>query len=117
MIQVLVHSNRSLSKFCRLPAVPQDGDARRRDYLLIAGGLALVLSRCPADILERRFEAAVKMFDALEKARFGASAAIDSELVSDVSHEVADFTDRCTRDALLRVMRTLSRQCSMNDRN
>jgi len=110
MIHVFAPSSlRSLSRFTRLPVVPQNGDERRRDYCIIAGGLALVLSRCPPDIVGRRFEAAVKMFDALERARFGVAAAIDPELASDVSHEIADFTDRCTRDALLRVMRSTVR--------
>jgi hypothetical protein len=78
------------------------------DYWLIAGGLALVLSRCPRDLRHRRFKAASQLYAQLEKYRRGAPADIDPELICDASHEVAEFTDRPTRDALLRRMRAIS---------
>ncbi|MDB5873445.1 MAG: hypothetical protein JWQ07_2887 [Ramlibacter sp.] len=90
-----------------LPRIPADGDEALRDYCLIAGGLALLLSRCPPDAASRRFPAASIMYAALVKVHRIGPVAVDRELVSEVSHEVAEFTDRCTRDALLRRMRCL----------
>ena len=92
------------SGFADLPRIPPGGDDRLRDYCLIAGGLALVLSRCPPDVTRRRFRATAAMYQALKNYRVG-RASISPQLVSDVSHEVAEFTDQATRNALRRRMK------------
>ena len=92
------------SGFADLPRIPSNADVRQRDDYLIAGGLALVLSRCPPEAALHRFKAAYKMYEALKKRNRG-DLAITRELVSDVSHEVAEFTGRATRNALGRRMR------------
>lgn len=92
------------SGFSDLPRIPSNADGCQRDDYLIAGGLALLLSRCPPEAAPRRFKAAYKLYEALKKRNRG-DLAITRELVSDVSHEVAEFTDRATRDALGRRMR------------
>jgi hypothetical protein len=95
-----------VSEFADLPVIPAHADATLRDDYLIAGGLALVLSRCPPQITRRRFKATMQVYEALKRRKRG-RAAVSRELISDASHEVAEFTDQATRDALRRRM-----QCS-----
>lgn len=96
------------SEYCALPRVPAVGDDCLRDYCLIAGGLALVLSRCPRSVAARRFRAASRLYLELDKKLRGRGVGVDPQLICEVSHEVAEFTDRATRDALLRRMRKSS---------
>jgi len=96
-----------VSEYCALPRVASADDESLRDYCLIAGGLALVLSRCPQELAARRFAATLQLYAELVALHHGNRADLSRELVSDVSHEVAEFTDRATRDALLRRMRSL----------
>jgi hypothetical protein len=106
MISFLDHfSGGTASRYRTLPAVLAADDERMRDFGLIAGGLALLLSRCPRSVVARNFSAASRLHAELDKALRGARANPSRELVCDASHEVAEFTDRVTRDALLRRMR------------
>ncbi len=93
-----------MSEFADLPLIPAHADPIVRDEYLIAGGLALVLSRCPPQMARRRFSATVQVYEALKRHRRG-RAIISRELFSDASHEVAEFTDQATREALGRRMR------------
>lgn len=93
-----------VSEFADLPLIPAHADSNLRDDYLIAGGLALVLSRCPPQATRRRFAATIQVYEALKKHKRGRSA-ISRDLISDASHEVAEFTDQATRDALRRRMR------------
>ena len=94
-----------VSEFAGFPALPRDADEAQRDDFLIAGGLALVLSRCPRHAAPRRFRAAIRVYEALK--RGGRRQGLTRELISDASHEVAEFADQATRDALRRRMRSL----------
>jgi hypothetical protein len=91
----------TVSEFAELPVIPPHAEASLRDDYLIAGGLALVLSRCPPQITRRRFRATLQVYQALKQRR---RAGLSRELISDASHEVAEFTDQATRDALRRRM-------------
>lgn len=93
-----------VSEFAEFPELPADANDSLRDEFLIAGGLALVLSRCPRPAAPRRFPAALRVYEALKRGgrRRGA---VSPQLLSDASHEVAEFADRATRDALVRRMR------------
>lgn len=95
-----------VSEFARFPALPDAADATQRDDFLIAGGLALVLSRCPRHAAPRRFRAAIRVYEALKRGGRQREG-LTPELVSDASHEVAEFVDQATRDALRRRMRSL----------
>lgn len=96
-----------VSEFAEFPALPDTADATQRDDFLIAGGLALVLSRCPRHATARRFRAAIRVYEALKRGG-GRRDGLTPELVSDASHEVAEFVDQATRDALRRRMRSLA---------
>lgn len=96
-----------VSEFAEFPALPRDADEAQRDDFLIAGGLALVLSRCPRHAAPRRFRAAIRVYEALKRGG-GRRDGLTPELVSDASHEVAEFVDQATRDALRRRMRSLA---------
>lgn len=96
-----------VSEFAEFPALPRDADEAQRDDFLIAGGLALVLSRCPRHAVPRRFRAAIRVYEALKRGG-GRRDGLTPELVSDASHEVAEFVDQATRDALRRRMRSLA---------
>lgn len=93
-----------VSEFAEFPELPAGADDSLRDDFLIAGGLALVLSRCPRPAAPRRFPAAMRVYEALKRGgrRRGA---VSPQLLSDASHEVAEFADQATRDALRRRMR------------
>jgi hypothetical protein len=105
------------AQYSALPRVPPDGGEELRDYWLIAGGLALLLSRCPPNDAHRHFPAASLMYAALARLDRGGPIAVDRELLSEVSHEIAEFTDRATRDALLRRMRSLSMPAASRGRD
>lgn len=96
----------TVSEFAEFPALPRAADAAQRDDFLIAGGLALVLSRCPGDVAPRRFRAAIRVYEALRRGG-RRRRSLTPELISDASHEVAEFVDQATRDALRRRMRSL----------
>ena len=95
-----------VSEFAEFPALPRDADEAQRDDFLIAGGLALVLSRCPRHAAARRFRAAMLVYQALKRGG-RRRAALTPQLLSDASHEVAEFVDQATRDALRRRMRSV----------
>lgn len=95
----------AVSEFAEFPALPRDADEGQRDDFLIAGGLALVLSRCPADVAPRRFRAAIQVYEALRRGG-RRRRVLTPGLISDASHEVAEFVDQATRDALRRRMRS-----------
>jgi len=92
----------SASEFEGLPRVT-DVDHALYDWALITGGLALVLSRCSARGIERDFKAADTAYRSLRRqSTRGRSISLGLGLINDVRHEVAQFADPGTRDALRR---------------
>ena len=100
---------RSFSDFPELPSVFHIDAGPQLDSALIAGGLALVLSRCSPRAAERDFSATLQAYRGLrERARRGRSVNLSPQLLSDVCHEVAEHADAATRQALLRSLRRSS---------
>lgn len=70
-------------------------------FLIVAGGLALVLSRHSAEGIRTSYPATNELYLLLrrELARHGRTSA-SAELLNDVMHETAEETDPATRQAL-----------------
>lgn len=98
-----------ISEFSQLPDVSSVHSQQLRDYGLVAGGLALLLSRCSPRGVERDFQAASKAYRSLRK-QITLSEAVElpPDLLNDVRHEVAQFADQATREALKRCAERLS---------
>jgi hypothetical protein len=92
----------SASEFQGLPRAA-DLDHSLYDWALITGGLALVLSRCSPRGIARDFKAAETAYRSLRRqSARGRSISLAPGLLNDVRHEVAQFADPGTRDALRR---------------
>ena len=97
------------SEFPELPSVIELEAGPELDSALIAGGLALVLSRCSPRAIERDFRASSQAYRSLrDRVRRGRSVELSPQLLSDVCHEVAQHADATTRQALLRCLRRSS---------
>lgn len=96
----------SASEFFDLPAIDRARDEIARDYGLLAGGLALLLSRHGPDAAQRLLAASLDACRTLQRqARRGAAFQLSTHQLMDVSHEIAGFVDRATLDAALRCLR------------
>lgn len=96
----------SASEFPELPSVIDLDPGPELDHALVAGGLALVLSRCSPRAAERDFRASSQAYRRLrDQVRRGGSVDLSPQLLSDVCHEVAQCADAATRQALLRCLR------------
>jgi hypothetical protein len=92
--------------FHELPSLSGLEAGPQLDCALIAGGLALVLSRCTPCVVERDFPASSLAYRGLRaRVRRGRSVELSPQLLSDVCHEVAQHADATTRQALLRCLR------------
>jgi hypothetical protein len=102
---LLSASQWTISGFSGLPDPTQVPDPQLRDYALVAGGLALLLSRCSPRAARREFKATSDAYRSLKRqARRRQPVALPAQLLSDVSHEVAPYVDVATRDALRRCL-------------
>lgn len=102
---LLTASQWTTSDFSGLPDPTQLPDQQLRDYALVAGGLALLLSRCSPRAARQHFKAASDAYRSLSRqARCAKPVALPAQLLSDVSHEVAQYADAATRDALRRCL-------------
>jgi len=104
------NSRWTLSEFSELPALdPADAPALR-DYRLLLGGLALLLSRCSEPVAQRHFCATLQAYRALKRQmKAGSMIRLPSQLLSDLSHEIAQFADAATRQAALRCLNRSAR--------
>ncbi len=97
------------SDFPELPSLSELDAGPQLDCALIAGGLALVLSRCTPRAAERDFPASSLAYRGLRaRVRRGRAVELSPQLLSDVCHEVAQHADATTRQALLRCLRRSS---------
>ena len=96
----------SPAEFCWLPPVASEDDAERRDHGLLAGGLALLLSRCSRKVAERDYPAALAAYRLLKRQlQRGDATRVPAQLLSELSHEIAQVADQATRQAALRCLR------------
>ena len=94
-----------ISAFSELPSVVELPSQSLRDYGLVAGGLALVLSRCSPNAVRRDFRAASEAYRSLRR-QIGRNKTVrlSRQLLNDASHEIAQYADPATREALRRCM-------------
>ena len=98
----------AVSEFSELPVVSRLPDEDLRDYGLISGGLALLLSRCSDRAMKHQFNAAAQAYKSLRRQiRRREPVGLSPHLLSDVSHEVAQFADVATREAIGRCIRRM----------
>ena len=103
------------SPFGDLPALRADDAMTHQTWLILAGGMALILSRASKSELETRFAATRQVYD-LSRARLGKKRLPKPEasLLRDALHEIANLADPMTKEAgrecLMRVVERLARK-------
>lgn len=90
--------------FPELPVPTDETDPEHRDYLLLALGLARLLARCTPTDAERHFKTSLRAYRALRIQVHQGVARLPAEILSDLSHEIATYTDRATLGAALRCL-------------
>jgi hypothetical protein len=89
------------SGFGGLPSVQREADPLLQRWQVVAGGLALVLSRLSASERSARFSATYRLYQGLRRRlRQGAEVDAAPELLSDVMHEIAGVADVQTTQCL-----------------
>ncbi len=92
------------SRFSELPTL-DDADEVHLDYQLLAGGLALLLSRCSERSVNRDFAASLQAYGSLRRQlKSRAPVCLSAQLLMDLSHEIAQLADSATRQAARRCM-------------
>ena len=103
------------SPFGDLPALRADDAMTHQTWLLLAGGMALILSRASKAELETRY-AATRQVYAVARARLEKKRLPKPEatLLRDALHEIANLADPMTKEAgrecLMRVVERLARK-------
>jgi len=103
------------SPFGDLPVLRADDPQVHQTWLILAGGIALILSRASKAELETRFNAARQVY-ALVRARLEKRRLPKPEptLLRDALHEIANLADPMTKEAgrecLMRVVERLARK-------
>jgi len=94
-----------VSEFSELPALDACASEDVRDYYLLAGGLALVLSRCSTRMAQRDFANAARAYRYLRyRLKRGEEIVLPAQVLNDLSHEIAPFADFATREAARRCL-------------
>ena len=95
----------SASRFSELPILDATEDSIHLDYRLLAGGLALLLSRCSDHLVERDLAASLEAYRSLKsQLKSNARVTLSGELLMDLSHEIAQSADNTTRLAARRCL-------------
>ena len=103
------------SPFGDLPALRADDAMTHQTWLILAGGMALILSRASKAELETRY-AATRQVYAVARARLDKKRLPkpDATLLRDALHEIANLADPMTKEAgrecLMRVVERLARK-------
>ena len=92
------------SRFSELPTLDYH-DEVHLDYQLLAGGLALLLSRCGERSVGRDFDASLQAYDSLKsQLKSRAPVFLSAQLLMDLSDEIAQCADSATRQAARRCL-------------
>lgn len=85
------------SSFSDLPELDEDESTTLQRWRVVAGGLALILSRAGPQVT-RRFPSALELYRLLRR-RLRHSQSVDAtpELLTDVMHEITDIADPMTK--------------------
>lgn len=93
------------SEFTELPTLDAGDDEVHLDYRLLAGGLALLLSRCSERGVRRDFAASLQAYRSLKRQlKSSAPVTLPAPLLMDLSHEIAQLADSTTRRAASRCL-------------
>jgi len=88
------HGHWTQSDFVGLPSVQRDADPLLQRWQVVAGGLALVLSRLSTSERSARYSSTYRLYQGLRiRLRQGAEVDAAPELLSDVMHEIAGVAD------------------------
>jgi hypothetical protein len=92
---------RADDQISELPQTPADTHDTTRHLLNVAGGLALVLSRCNAREVEREYPNAAELYRLLrhDLKRYGRTSAT-ADLMLETLHEVSERLDPVSRQSL-----------------
>ncbi|MDO8277269.1 MAG: hypothetical protein Q7T63_03980 [Burkholderiaceae bacterium] len=101
MLRFLLTSAWSNSPYSDLPEIKADASETLRHFFIVAGGLALILSRHSEPQIKAHYPATRELYRVLRSQlrRVGKTNA-SAELISDVMHEVSQVVDTQTRLAL-----------------
>lgn len=93
------------SRHAEIPAVPWGEHDTVVDLFLVAGGLALILSRCTETLIKQEFAATHALYETLRtQLRRQGGVEASSEVISEAMHEVSEHADPGTRNALKRCL-------------
>lgn len=89
------------STFSDIPSLPESASETIRHFCIVAGGLALILSRNRDAAIDRHYAHAAEMYALLgrELRKYGKTSA-NAELINNVMHEVAEVADPLTMASL-----------------
>lgn len=98
------------SSFSDLPELAEDESATLQRWRVVAGGLALILSRAGPQVT-RRFPSALELYRLLRR-RLRHSQRVDAtaELLTDVMHEITDIADPMTKACINGCLQTSLRE-------
>lgn len=86
--------------------MPHTSAETARDYRVLATGLAAVLARCPADLVQRHFPVSAEALGLLRRQFRTAlrEVALPAAMLNDLAHEIAQCADEETRAAARRCL-------------
>ena len=91
----------STSTFSELPEIKSDAPQTLQHFCVVAGGLALILSRLSPLEIRTRFRATEELYRSLRhQLRKRGKTNADVDMISEVMHEVAQVADPHTRSSL-----------------
>lgn len=88
------------SPFADLPQVPRNGSELSRHYFVLAGGLALILSRATRSELSGSLNATHMLYQVLRRELPLAGAHVEATLLGEAQHEIGDLADPRTKASL-----------------
>lgn len=93
------------TEFSELPALGDADDEDERDWCVLAGGLALLLSRCTPRGAQRHFPASLQAWRSLKRQlKNHAPVRLPLGVLNELRHEIAAVADEATRAAARRCM-------------
>lgn len=106
----------SRSVFSDLPAIPLAASSIAQYWFVLAGGLALVLSRASETEIRARFPSSHHLYMLLRRRlKKGERVTIEAELLNDSLHEVTGVVDPMTKTALAAALRACHQRVAKVD--
>ena len=99
--------------FAPFPLPTEEADPERRDYAVLASGLARILAGCSPSAIERELSVSRQAYRALAVQIRKGPATLPAAMLNDLSHEIALCADRATLQAALRCLQRRVQQDPM----